>query len=37
MEVVMKIQMMKKEEYCEKLEEEVITLRFNVFNLDKNV
>jgi len=33
----MKIQMMKKEEYCEKLEEEVVTLRVKVFNLSKNV
>jgi hypothetical protein len=27
MEEVMNIQMMKKEEYCDKLEEEVVTLR----------
>jgi hypothetical protein len=31
----MKIQMMKKEEYCEKLEEEVISLRVEVENLNK--
>jgi hypothetical protein len=30
-EEVMKIQMMKKEEDCEKLEEEVVTLRIKVF------
>jgi hypothetical protein len=33
----MKTQMMKKEEYCEKLEEEVVTLRVEVVNLNKNV
>jgi hypothetical protein len=37
MEEVMKIQMMKKEEYYEKLEEEVITLRVEVVELNKNL
>jgi hypothetical protein len=37
MEEVMNIQMMKKEEYCEKLEEEVITLRVEVVKLNKNL
>jgi hypothetical protein len=37
MEEVMKIQMMKKEEYCKKLEEEVVTLRVEVVKLGKNV
>jgi hypothetical protein len=35
-EEVMKIQMMKKEEDCEKLEEEVVTLRVKVVKLNKN-
>jgi hypothetical protein len=34
---VMKIQMIKKEEYCEKLEEEVVTLRVEVDKLNKNL
>jgi hypothetical protein len=33
----MKIQMMKKEEEVEKLEEEVVTLRVKVIKLSKNV
>jgi hypothetical protein len=33
----MKIQMIKKEEYCEKLEEEVVTLRVEVDKLNKNL
>jgi hypothetical protein len=37
MEEVMKIHMMKKEEYCEKLEEEVISLRVEVDKLKKNL
>jgi hypothetical protein len=37
MEEVMKIQMMKKEEYCENIKEEFVTLRVEVFNLIKNV
>jgi hypothetical protein len=37
MKEVMKIQMMKKEEDCEKLEEEVVTLRVKVVKLNKNV
>jgi hypothetical protein len=36
-EEVMKVPMMKKEEYYEKLEEEVITLRVEIVNLSKNV
>jgi hypothetical protein len=32
----MKIQMMKKEEECENVEEEVVTLRVKVFKLSKN-
>ena len=32
----MKIQMMKKEEECENLEEEVVTLRVKFFKLKKN-
>jgi hypothetical protein len=28
--------MMKKEEYCERLEEEVVTLRIKFFKLSKN-
>jgi hypothetical protein len=35
-EEVMNIQMMKKQEECEKLEEEVFTLRFKVVKLSKN-
>jgi hypothetical protein len=35
-EEVMNIQMMKKEEECEKLEEEVVTLRVKVVKLNKN-
>jgi hypothetical protein len=34
---VMKIQVMRKEEYCEKLEEEVVTLRVKVVKLSKNI
>jgi hypothetical protein len=37
MEEVMKVQMMKKEEDCEKLEEEVISLRVEVVNLNKKL
>jgi hypothetical protein len=37
MKEVMKIQMMKKEEEIEKLEEEVVTLRFKVFKINMNV
>jgi len=37
MEIVMKIQMMKKEEYFEKLEEEVITLGVEFNKLKKNL
>jgi hypothetical protein len=37
MKEFMKIQMMKKEEYCEKLEEEVVTSRIKVVNLSKNI
>ena len=33
----MKMQMMKKEEYCEKLEEKFVTLRVKVVNINKNV
>jgi hypothetical protein len=36
-EKVMKIQMMKKEEECGKLEEEVVTLRVKVVKLSKNI
>jgi hypothetical protein len=36
-EEVMKIHMMKKEEECEKVEEEVVTLRVKVFKLNKNI
>jgi chromosome segregation ATPase len=36
-EEVMKIQMMKKEEECEKLEEEFVTLRVKIFKLNKNI
>jgi hypothetical protein len=32
----MKIQMMKKEEDCEKLKEEIVTLRIKIFKLSKN-
>jgi hypothetical protein len=35
-EELMKIQMIKKEEECEKLEEEVVTLRVKVVKLSKN-
>jgi hypothetical protein len=37
MEEVMKIQMMRKEQYCEKLKEEFVTLRVEVFKLIKNI
>jgi hypothetical protein len=37
MEEVINIQMMKKEEDCEKLEKEVITLRVEVVKFNKNV
>jgi hypothetical protein len=37
MEEFMKIQMMKKEEEVEKLEEEVVTLRVKIAKLSKNV
>jgi hypothetical protein len=37
MKIVMKIQMMKREYYCEKLEDEVITLRVEVVKLNKNL
>ena len=36
-EEVMKSQIMKKEEEVEKVEEEAITLRSKIFNLNKNV
>jgi hypothetical protein len=36
-EKVMKFQMMKKEEYCENIEEEVVTLIIKVVKLSKNV
>jgi hypothetical protein len=36
-EELMKIQMMKKEEEIDNLEEEVVTLRVKVFKLSKNV
>jgi uncharacterized protein involved in exopolysaccharide biosynthesis len=36
-EEVTEIQMMKKEEYCENIEEEVVTLRIKVVKLNKNV
>jgi hypothetical protein len=36
-EEVMKIQMMKKEEEVEKLEEEVVTLRVKIIKLNKNI
>jgi hypothetical protein len=37
MKEVMNIQMMKKEEDCEKIEEEVVTLRVEVVKLNKNL
>jgi chromosome segregation ATPase len=37
MEEVMKIQMMKKEEEVENLEEEVVTLRVKIVKLNKNI
>jgi hypothetical protein len=37
MEEVMRIQMMKKEEEVEKLEEEVVTLRVKIIKLNKNI
>jgi hypothetical protein len=37
MEEVMKIQMMKKEEEVEKLEEEVVILRVKIIKIRKNV
>jgi hypothetical protein len=36
-EEVMKTQMMKKEEDCEKIKEEVVKLRIKSINLSKNV
>ena len=37
MEEVIKIQMMKKEEDCEKLEEEFVSLRVEVFKLNEDM
>jgi hypothetical protein len=37
MEEVMQIQMIKKEKECEKLEKEIVTLRFKFNNLSKNL
>jgi hypothetical protein len=37
MKEVMKIQMIKKEKYCEKIEEEVVTLRVKIVKISKNV
>jgi hypothetical protein len=37
MEEFMKIEMMKKEEYCENLQEAIFTLRVEVVILNKNI